>query len=293
MANGPRPSESAAAGVIAPQTRPRIWLCADDFGMAPGVNAAILDLLRRRRINATSVMSVAHHLAPERVEELAHVARETGAAVGLHLTLTAPYEPLSGAFRPLRGGAFLPLGQLILRAMLRRLEVSAVRAEIAAQFAAFEKSFGKPPDFVDGHQHVHLLPQVRDAVLQVVQERARRAWVRQCGRLRGIPDPRNPKAAFLEWLSRNFSRRAAAHGIPFNLAFAGAYTFTDQADFASLFPRFLEGMPEGGVVMCHPGFVDAELERLDPLTTLREREHAYFSGDTFPAALARAGVALF
>ena len=28
--------------------------------------------------------------------------------------------------------------------------------------------------------------------------------------------------------------------------------------------------------MCHPGLVDAELERLDPLTTLREREYAYF-----------------
>ena len=39
--------------------------------------------------------------------------------------------------------------------------------------------------------------------------------------------------------------------------------------------------------MCHPGFVDAELERLDPLTTLREREYAYLAGDAFPAAAAR------
>ena len=45
---------------------------------------------------------------------------------------------------------------------------------------------------------------------------------------------------------------------------------------------FLEGLPEGGLVMCHPGHVDAELERLDPLTTLREREYAYFCGDAFP-----------
>jgi len=46
------------------------------------------------------------------------------------------------------------------------------------------------------------------------------------------------------------------------------------------------------VVMCHPGFVDAELQRLDPLTTLREKEYAYFAGDAFPAALASHGVAL-
>ena len=38
--------------------------------------------------------------------------------------------------------------------------------------------------------------------------------------------------------------------------------------------------------MCHPGFVDAELKRLDSLTTLREHEFAYFNSDTFPQVLA-------
>ena len=44
--------------------------------------------------------------------------------------------------------------------------------------------------------------------------------------------------------------------------------------------------------MCHPGFVDAELERLDPLTTLREREYAYFKSDQFTRLLAEKNVAL-
>jgi hypothetical protein len=44
--------------------------------------------------------------------------------------------------------------------------------------------------------------------------------------------------------------------------------------------------------MCHPGFVDAELQRLDPLTTLREKEYTFFAGDGFPAMLAAHGVAL-
>ena len=39
--------------------------------------------------------------------------------------------------------------------------------------------------------------------------------------------------------------------------------------------------------MCHPGFVDAELERLDSLTTLREHEFAFFNSDDFPAAAGR------
>jgi predicted glycoside hydrolase/deacetylase ChbG (UPF0249 family) len=46
------------------------------------------------------------------------------------------------------------------------------------------------------------------------------------------------------------------------------------------------------VVRRCPGFVDAELERLDPLTTLREREYAFFAGDEFPGVRARHGVAL-
>ena len=52
------------------------------------------------------------------------------------------------------------------------------------------------------------------------------------------------------------------------------------------------GLPDGGLIMCHPGHVDAELERLDSLTHLREREFAYFNSDAFPETLAEHGVAL-
>ena len=51
-------------------------------------------------------------------------------------------------------------------------------------------------------------------------------------------------------------------------------------------------MPDGGLVMCHPGQVDAELQRLDPLTDLREREYAYFCGDDFRRCCARMRFAL-
>jgi len=50
--------------------------------------------------------------------------------------------------------------------------------------------------------------------------------------------------------------------------------------------QFLQNLPEGGLVMCHPGFVDETLRSLDSLTTQREKEHAYLAGDDFPALLA-------
>ena len=45
-----------------------------------------------------------------------------GAAVGLHLTLTAPFRPL-GAYRPIAAdGTFLSLRQMLARGLARALE---------------------------------------------------------------------------------------------------------------------------------------------------------------------------
>ena len=84
----------------------------------------------------------------------------------------------------------------------------------------------------------------------------------------------------------------AALGVRVNPAFAGAYVFDEQADFTRLFPGFLDGLSADSVVMCHPGFVDDELRRLDPLTTLREHEYAYLASDDFSVSLAQRGVTL-
>ena len=96
----------------------------------------------------------------------------------------------------------------------------------------------------------------------------------------------------LDILSMAFRRRSERQGLVTNPAFAGAYDFSPKAKFAKIFPRFLTGLPNGGLIMCHPGFVDAELQALDPLTTLREHEFAYFNSDAFPKTLAEHGAAL-
>jgi len=96
----------------------------------------------------------------------------------------------------------------------------------------------------------------------------------------------------LDALSRSFCVRSAKAGFSTNPAFAGTYSFRPDVDYEALFPSFLEGLPDGGLVMCHPGFVDAELERLDSLTTLREREYSFFAGDSFPRLLAEHGLVL-
>ena len=99
-----------------------------------------------------------------------------------------------------------------------------------------------------------------------------------------------PKGLILDGFEQAFPAARRQAGLRTNPAFAGTYAFRARADYAKLFPKFLDGLPDGGVVMCHPGSVDAELARLDPLTDLREREYAFFLDEAFPRLLAERSV---
>ena len=179
------------------------------------------------------------------------------------------------------------LPKMLQRGFVRRLDREIIQSEIATQFSAFRDLFGRAPDFADGPQHAQLFPVVRDAFLAATAANAPGAWVRQGGSSRPLLKRLNsPKALLLDALSRQFRKRAARANIPYNTAFAGAYDFLRKPDFSILMQQFLHGLPEGGLVMCHPGFVDETLESLDPLTTQREREHAYLAGEHFPPLLA-------
>jgi chitin disaccharide deacetylase len=266
----------------------RIWLCADDYGLSEGVNRAIRDLIERGRLNATSVMVVGPAIGRDEVSALQAVAASSPrCAIGLHATLTAPFRPLTIHFRPTDGGMFLAFPNMLRAGLLRRLDPEIIYAELMVQFATFKELFGRAPDFVDGHQHAQLFPQVRDAFLRAVKEAAPDAWVRQGGRRQPLAKRLGaPKALVIDVLSSQFRKRAAAANIPFNPAFAGAYDFSRQPDFGVLMQQFLDGLPDGGLVMCHPGFVDETLVSLDPLTTQRETEHAFLAGADFPPLLA-------
>ncbi len=272
----------------------RIRLCADDYGISPGVNRAIRDLIERERINATSVMVVGPAAGRDEVEALkAAGARHPHCAIGLHVTLTAPFHPLTLHYRPLDGGLFPPLAKMLRASLSRRLEPEMILDEVTAQIAAFVERFGRAPEYVDGHQHVQIFPQVRGAFLNAVKTAAPGAWVRQCGRGRHPLTAlfATPKALLLDILSAGFRRRAARAGVRFNPAFAGAYDFA-RSDFAAWMQTFLDDTPDGGLIMCHPGFVDDTLIALDPLTGQREREYAFLAGDGFADMLAANRVTL-
>ena len=160
------------------------------------------------------------------------------------------------------------------------LTPARLEAEIAAQFAAFRQRFGRAPDYVDGHQHIHVFPQIGEALVAWQRRRRRKPGcanaAARCGT--GSHDRKADPRRFEHALSAPGARepaRAPIRPLPAPIVFA------PSADFSKLFPEFLDGLPDGGLVMCHPGRVDAELTRLDPLTDLREREYAYFLDERF------------
>lgn len=270
----------------------RVVLCADDYGLTAGVSRGILELAHRGRISATSVMSTMAawpDLAPELRDLKDHIG------VGLHLNLTtgAPSGPMP-ALAP--DGRFPALPQLMRQALPGGLRVGEIRSEIERQLDAFERGMGAPPAFVDGHQHVHVLPGIRTALLAVLRERglAGRVWLRDpSDRLASIArrGVSGRKALVVQGLALGFRRAARRAGFATNDGFSG-FSPLDRTDPARVFRGAFNGLGPRPVVMCHPGYADPELRSLDAAVESRPAELAYLSSPAFGELLAEQQVEL-
>lgn len=262
---------------------------ADDYALSPGTSAAILELLAAGRITGTSVMTASRFWR----DHAANLRFFGGKAdIGLHFTLTelAPLGPLP---RLAPSGRFPALGTLLHDALRRRLDTVEVRAELRRQLDAFEDGLGRPPDFLDGHQHVHVLPGIREQVLAELSHRysAGTVAVRDCTEAparvlrRGVAVP---KALFIGSLSRGLSRQAGSSGIPTNRAFTGIYGFRGDPPFAAM----LAGAVPHTLMMAHPGRAEGPTDPPDAIADARVRELAFLSGPGWPVLLQGMGIRL-
>jgi len=271
-----------------------VILCADDYALSPGVSRGILELIGRGRLSATGCMTVSPFW-PEHALALRPWAGRVD--VGLHLTLTG-HRPLGPMLRLAPEGRLPPLGRLLRLALARRLDADEITAEVARQIERFRQAFGAPPAFIDGHQHVHLLPGVRGAVLAAARELPG-CWLRDCYEplpailRRGVAPA---KAALIAGLGLALHRRIERDRLPANGSFRGIYDFSGRVPFAGLMARFLSPAGSGGtrppLVMVHPGFPDAELRRIDPVTDQRQVEYDFLAGEPFNRLLDERDIAV-
>jgi predicted glycoside hydrolase/deacetylase ChbG (UPF0249 family) len=250
----------------------RIIICADDYGQNSAISQAIVELLRENRLSATSCLvtspawsGVAKWLAP----------LINKADIGLHFNLTEG-KPLSDKL-----SKFFSLKELIIKANLGQLDQKVIAAELRAQLDSFTNQTGQLPDFIDGHQHVHQFPIIRDAVIEVYEERLRLNG----SYLRCTYDPftlyRVKYVAYFKQLiiqlcgGIQFKQELVKLKIPHNTTFAGIYDFENSYEYSSLFLRFLNQVQDGGLVMCHPGLLSSE--EPDLMATARHNEYLYLS----------------
>lgn len=268
-------------------SRPFI-LCADDFGLTPGVDAAIVDLAAKGRLSAVSGMVAAPAWRAD-AESLRRLGN--GVELGLHLTLTE-FAPLTGASSLAPGGKPRSPGGLLAAIAARRLGRDDVRREIARQIEAFADAVGRRPDYVDGHHHAHQFPLVGALVVDAIGAGAPRwrPWLRVCAeplanirrRGQGVLD-----AASAAFLGRRLRRRAEARGIPTNAGISGFYDVRKAEAYAAVFPAFLRALGPRHLIVCHPGRCADAAERTRPWMSCREREYAFLAGSGFAALCAR------
>lgn len=260
----------------------QLALCADDFALDHATSQTIAALASAGRLQAVSCMS---HARAWRDCAPLLAALPAGVARGLHLDLTenAPRARALARLWP----APPPLARLIAMAALGRLPHAAITAELDAQWQAFGDATGAAPDFVDGHQHVHALRGVREAVLQ--RARAAGVPVRSTGRIVG-PGWAFKRGVIAACGGRALARALAAAGVPHNAALSGVYDFGTH-DYRRLMRRWLAALPASGptLLFCHPGAAGAASAR-DAIAAARVAEAAYLGSPAFRDDLAEAGL---
>lgn len=215
-----------------------IVLCADGYAHNSHINAAVLDLLEKKRITAVSCFTT----APEwKYAAQALHAYGAQADMGLHFNLTEGF-----------GRARVPgLHTVILRSLLRGVNGMQVRQTLERQLDAFEDALGHGPDFLDSHQHVHQLPGVRQIMLQVLKQRypERAVWVRNT-----VPADASwrGKPHLLKLLGGQVTADHLRYEqVPTNDGFAGVYD-GNRTDYDSCFAAWLAVARAGMLIMCHP-----------------------------------------
>lgn len=272
-------------------TSKRIVLCADDYGQNSAISAGILTLAKTGRLSASSCMSAAKDW-PEAAREL----RETDPDIdiGLHFTLVDEAfldSQALGAYGYTDSGdadygnahnckSFTSLGALIRAAYLRQLDKAAVIRALDSQITLFQEHLGRLPDFIDGHQHIHQLPVIRDALLEICSTRMsdHPFYIRSLAHISARP-PAVFKSLIIQMLGAKQLERGLRHQrIPHNPDFSGIHDFI-QDDYQAHMQDWLGKVDNGALIMCHPAHPGQDPG--DPIRHSREIEYEYLNSDAF------------
>jgi chitin disaccharide deacetylase len=237
-----------------PQTR-RVIITGDDFGLAPGVNAAIVQAHREGLLTSASL--IINGPAEQEAVDLARAHPDL--SVGLHLSLiqgrgVLPRRHIPHLVDAMGNFRDDPVGAGLTYFFSRRAR-QEIRAELEAQMEKMLAA-GLRPRFLNGHLNIHLHPAVWPEVRRLAAHYATPA-VRLARENLGVTlflnrqrlASKTMHALIFAWLSRRAAKNLGnlkANDHLFGLLNDGAM---DAAFLLGLLPRLAPGVTE---IYCHP-----------------------------------------
>jgi predicted glycoside hydrolase/deacetylase ChbG (UPF0249 family) len=240
----------------------KIVLCADDYAQDESVTNAILSLLEKERLSAVSCMT-----DKKNWQDCASkiILYRDNIDIGLHFNLTANESVES----------------LLIKSLSRNINKKEVEEKLNEQIDLFIAGIGCEPDFIDGHQHVHVFPVIRDIFINVLKKRfnQKKPYIRSISRMDFITDIKI-KAFILKIVSINFENKLLRNGFEFNKSFSGIYSFDSNPTlYAHMMQKWLLKASDKTIIMCHPGLGDVNDK--DPIYKARIHEYNYFMSEQF------------
>ena len=257
----------------------QIILCADDYGQNTAISTGIRQLVAKRRLSAVSCMVTTPNWEASGTALKPYIDHID---IGLHFNLT-------------EGAEFPKHNTLMRRALCRQIKQIEIENVLTTQLERFEKVMGFAPQFIDGHQHVHQLPVIRDALINIYQKhyQANKPYIRlaKMDSIRtAIKQPSFIKRLIIHMTGANALKQLLdKHNIPYNTQFAGVHNFKSK-HYAKIFAQFLPEANQSTLIMCHPGEMSSD--HFDAIRQSRSKEFDFFNSDEFLQILEREQIQL-
>ncbi|WP_296243823.1 MULTISPECIES: ChbG/HpnK family deacetylase [unclassified Psychrobacter] len=280
------PHYQERAAVLSNHARPVI-INVDDLGLSTAVNDAVIHLAELGRIGASSYM-VGGTITDSEINRL----NQLNVDIGLHLDLTGIFPSA------LRGS----LKSIIIASYLRRFNPMQVTDIIKQQLDGFEERFNRAPVFIDGHQHIHQFPVIRQCLINELTNRYRSEISKGTLSARVTTPLINDVKSWIIYILGGYAWRESCqhHQILTNDKFGGVYGFdADRQQLAMLWEKWLQGAPchtanvSPTLIMCHPAVPDnASHSWQDDIKAAREIEYEWLISDAFKNLLHKHNVRL-
>ncbi len=227
----------------------RLIVNADDFGLCKEMATGIIKAYSEGIVRSTSVSVNGGYF-----NEGLKLLKDSGIDAGIHLTFTGGERPVSGGIDGLvdeRGLFLKSYREAIPRIVTGRFDKKALRRELFEQISILKDS-GINISHADSHQHLHLLPNVADLVIDLARQ-FNIKWVR-ITRSGGS----DIKSIAMNFLAGFLKSKLKRHGLSFTDGFTG-FEYSGRMDERAI-SSLLNNIPDGTTeLMVHPGY-DASKE---------------------------------